>query len=95
MSGTLSYPDPKEELPSVISAGPTDQIRPSKRHTSSVCPDCGGKKIRRSRPRGFLESMILPLFYRPFRCEECDRRFFRPTQNFSFLRSLKNRHSAH
>jgi hypothetical protein len=42
------------------------------------CPFCHGTRIHRSRRRGIYERRILSLiFVRPFRCEDCDFRFFR------------------
>ena len=42
------------------------------------CPSCGSEQIHQSRRKGFLEKRILLIvFVRPFRCEECDDRFFR------------------
>ncbi len=45
--------------------------------TKRYCPGCGGKNIRRSFRRGFLDFCIMPLFLqRPFRCERCANRFY-------------------
>jgi hypothetical protein len=45
---------------------------------SISCPSCSSHRIHRSRRKGFLESGPLTLmFVRPFRCEQCDHRFFR------------------
>ena len=45
---------------------------------SISCPSCSSQRIHRSRRKGFLESGPLTLmFVRPFRCEQCDHRFFR------------------
>ncbi len=84
MSGGLSYPEQNEPLPPHTSADRHAAKRPVKRHSFPVCPDCGGKKIHRSRPRGFLELAVLSLFFRPFRCEECDCRFLKPPSHFIF-----------
>ncbi len=44
---------------------------------SVLCPYCRSKVIRRSKRRGVVESSILSLIsVRPFRCKECDRRFY-------------------
>ena len=40
------------------------------------CPDCQSDQIRRSRTRGTVESLLAILLIRPYRCEECDYRFF-------------------
>lgn len=46
--------------------------------SGSVCPRCSSRKIRRSKRKGFWERLILdPAGIRPYRCEECDERFFR------------------
>ena len=43
------------------------------------CPVCNSGYVHRSMRRGFAESWILPLLLtRPFRCEECDARYFGP-----------------
>jgi hypothetical protein len=42
------------------------------------CSNCDSTRIHLSRRKGFLEKVILAMiFVRPFRCEECDDRFFR------------------
>jgi len=42
-----------------------------------LCPHCRNKAIRRSKRRGMLESSLLSLIYvRPFRCKDCDYRFY-------------------
>jgi hypothetical protein len=41
------------------------------------CPNCRTEKVWRSRLRRF-EWLLLPLPVRPFRCAECDARFWRP-----------------
>lgn len=41
------------------------------------CPHCQSKVIRRSKRKGTFETYILSLVpVRPFRCMECDRRFY-------------------
>ena len=49
---------------------------------SVSCPHCQSKAIRRSMRRGMLETAILRLIpVRPFRCKDCDHRFYsRPSQ---------------
>jgi len=45
---------------------------------SISCRRCSSPRTHRSRRKGFLESGLLTmLFVRPFRCEQCDHRFFR------------------
>ena len=42
------------------------------------CPNCDSARIHQSKRRGIVERVILAvLFFRPFRCERCDERFFR------------------
>lgn len=42
-----------------------------------VCPHCNSKYIHRSKRRGIFELSVLALVpIKPFRCEECDRRFY-------------------
>ena len=42
------------------------------------CPLCHSKRIHRSQRKGIIEQVILAMiFFRPFRCERCDFRFFR------------------
>jgi hypothetical protein len=49
-----------------------------------ICPNCGGKQIRRSRRAGIGETLLHLLFFTsPFRCRECYQRFFRPRLLFS------------
>jgi hypothetical protein len=43
-----------------------------------TCPNCRSSLTHRSKTKGILESVFLAMiFRRPFRCEECDSRFFR------------------
>jgi hypothetical protein len=42
------------------------------------CPCCANARIHRSKRKGLVETVVLALvFVRPFRCERCDKRFFR------------------
>jgi hypothetical protein len=41
------------------------------------CPDCQSHQIRRSRTRGIIKFLLASLRIRPYRCKECDYRFFR------------------
>jgi hypothetical protein len=41
------------------------------------CPDCQNAQVRRSKTRGIVESLLALLLIRPYRCQECDCRFFR------------------
>lgn len=41
------------------------------------CPLCGSSSLRRSRRKTLIEKILLPLFGRlPYRCEQCDHRFY-------------------
>ena len=43
-----------------------------------TCPECGSKRIHRSRRHGALEEVVLPaLAILPFRCHDCKARFLR------------------
>jgi len=44
---------------------------------SISCPGCQSDLTHRSRTRGILESLLVFLRIRPYRCDECDCRFFR------------------
>jgi len=42
------------------------------------CPKCQSERIQRSRRRNTVErSLLAMIFVRPFRCLNCDLRFFR------------------
>jgi hypothetical protein len=41
------------------------------------CPWCLSDRTRRSKTRGFFEAFLAKLSVRPFRCHDCDCRFFR------------------
>ena len=45
--------------------------------SSATCPQCGGANLRRSRRRGLLERGFSLLGYLPYRCRDCQTRFFR------------------
>jgi transposase-like protein len=41
------------------------------------CPRCQSKEVRRSKRRGIFELSLLSMVpMRPYRCEDCDRRFY-------------------
>ncbi len=43
-----------------------------------VCPSCHCQTVRRSHRVGLLERIVLTAFsVRPYRCVDCDRRFYR------------------
>ena len=45
---------------------------------SAVCPGCGSASIHRSKRRGMLEHILHTILNTsPYRCKECDFRFFR------------------
>jgi len=42
------------------------------------CPNCGSLLTHRSRKKGILEYVLsTTILVHPFRCDECDSRFFR------------------
>jgi transposase-like protein len=44
----------------------------------NTCPRCGSNLVRRSRRRGMFERIMCALgLISPFRCEDCDYRYFR------------------
>jgi hypothetical protein len=51
----------------------TEMDRPLKRS----CPHCSSVEVFRSHRRGFIEKYVLhPFRMRPYRCVECDTRFY-------------------
>jgi len=43
-----------------------------------TCPNCQSSRTHRSKTKGMVEIVVAAIiFRRPFRCEECDERFFR------------------
>jgi type II secretory ATPase GspE/PulE/Tfp pilus assembly ATPase PilB-like protein len=61
-----------------------------------ACPRCECESIRRSRRVGFMERCLLRMsFIRPYRCLDCDRRFYLYDgiiRLSSFRRSLHTSH---
>lgn len=48
-----------------------------RRLMNRACPRCEGKFIRRSHRVGVMERFLLRMsFVRPYRCLDCDRRFY-------------------
>ena len=43
---------------------------------STSCPYCQSHEIHRSRLRGILERILAIVLVRPYRCGDCDYRFF-------------------
>ena len=49
-----------------------------KLHPQQACPYCGSAEVFRSHRRGAMEKFLLrPIGVRPFRCVNCDARFYR------------------
>jgi hypothetical protein len=47
------------------------------RRLNRACPRCECKSIRRSHRVGFVERYLLPMsLIRPYRCLDCDKRFY-------------------
>ena len=45
---------------------------------SGQCPSCKSRKLRRTHRIGIVERSLSKIFgLRPYRCKECDERFFR------------------
>jgi transposase-like protein len=45
---------------------------------SAHCPSCKSSKLRRTHRTGIVERSLSKIFgLRPYRCKECDERFFR------------------
>jgi hypothetical protein len=43
-----------------------------------ICPRCHGKSVHRSHRRGAVERVVCALLLiSPFRCDDCDHRYFR------------------
>lgn len=42
------------------------------------CPYCGWSNVFLSRPKRFLDKLLVLILLRPVRCHECMRRFYRP-----------------
>ena len=43
------------------------------------CPRCGGRDVRVSAIRGFIDSFMVAFGRSPFRCRACQCRFYRRT----------------
>ncbi|MGH9509610.1 MAG: hypothetical protein ACRD2Q_01045 [Terriglobales bacterium] len=42
-----------------------------------ICPQCRSYDVHRSRRRGFVERVLLPLVLkRPYRCDGCNSRYY-------------------
>lgn len=60
------------------------------------CLSCHSKHIHRSKTRGTLEHLLGLLALRPYRCEECDYRFFYYSRlSAGRHKPASERHSAH
>jgi hypothetical protein len=55
------------------------------KHNSPICPLCRGRTTHRSRRDGLIERITHYLLFRsPYRCLDCDHRFFRSRFSHSF-----------
>ena len=42
-----------------------------------ICPQCHSYDVHRSRRKGFVERVLLPMILkRPYRCDGCNERFY-------------------
>jgi hypothetical protein len=44
--------------------------------TRLTCPKCKREPVRRSKRNGFTEQVLSLVYIYPFRCEQCDYRFW-------------------
>jgi ribosomal protein L33 len=44
---------------------------------AKLCPRCGSKYVHRSHHQGMIDLVFRAVLLRPFRCEDCDGRFYR------------------
>jgi transposase-like protein len=50
---------------------------PAHRTHFPKCPKCGSNNVRRSKRRGAADFVLKNLLFKvPYRCEDCDERFF-------------------
>ena len=81
---TGEYPNVTVSEPSQLDTQPNNRPKsqPQKRGPGTAerkCPNCSGANVRRSRRRGFVEGYLLrAVFLAPYRCQECDKRFYAP-----------------
>jgi len=55
----------------------SSSVSSSDRESHHTCPACGSVHVRRSGRKNILERRILPvLSIHPYRCDECDTRFY-------------------
>ncbi len=55
----------------VVSPAPTEM------RSRKFCPRCGSKYVHKSHRHGVVDLVFRAVLLRPFRCEECDGRFYR------------------
>src|SRR5580704_114857 len=83
----------KPYLEAVVAASDSDALE-RRTAVSVLCPHCQSQAIRRSMRRGMLETAILWLIpVRPFRCKDCDHRFYSRTRRIRFNRKVLRRAS--
>jgi len=59
----------------------------TKERDSLRCPSCGSQNTRRSKRRLLLDPLYTIFGFLPYRCEDCNHRFFK----FGFLRRQERR----
>jgi len=47
------------------------------KHKRLICPNCDGRSIRRSHRKNLIEKAGSLFFIKPFRCMDCNQRFWR------------------
>ena len=46
-------------------------------HVNPKCPHCGSESLHQSRRRSIIDHVLRIFELRPYRCEDCDFRFYR------------------
>jgi ribosomal protein L33 len=50
---------------------------PSGVRARKLCPRCGSKYVHKSHRHGVMDLVFRAVLLHPFRCEDCDGRFYR------------------
>ena len=63
-------------------------------HFRRFCPHCGSAQVSRSRRRGIVDTLLMVVLLRPYRCLKCDGRSYQFSVRAKSFSRILTPHSA-